>query len=331
MPKVAIHCKASVSDGMGHIYRQVNLANELSKQGWEISFHIPHFEPAINLLIKFGFTPVLTNRITSTSEDSNKYFDLAILDLQNTTESLIYSIKKFVPRIVSFEDLGSGRNHADILIDCNLAPSESKKLASNTRALFGPDYSALHPDFAYYNLRPRKFNSSFESALITMGATDPQELTLSLTQLILNEKKNLKLTVLTGHKAVNSSQFDELASKFKSLNLSGPVSNMAKTLWEHEVVVCSGGITLHEAVAVGTPAFVINQVEHQQVKARFVEKSGAAINLGLGNQYKKEKLRETLTWGKPALESMSVKGKKLIDGRGIFRVAEAITKLLKDQ
>ena len=50
MPTVAIHPKASISDGMGHIYRQINLANELKKQGWEISFYIPNFVPAINLL-----------------------------------------------------------------------------------------------------------------------------------------------------------------------------------------------------------------------------------------------------------------------------------------
>ena len=59
MPKVAIHCKASKSDGMGHIYRQINLANELRKQGWEISFYIPYFAPAAELLNRSQFTPTL--------------------------------------------------------------------------------------------------------------------------------------------------------------------------------------------------------------------------------------------------------------------------------
>ena len=329
MPKVAIYCKASISDGMGHIYRQVNLANELSKQGWEVSFYIPHFAPAIDLLTRCGFTPTLVDPEALISEYFNKFYDVAILDIQDTTESLICSIKKFIPWIVSFEDLGPGRNHTDILIDCNLAPSESKKLTFDTRTLFGIDYSVLHPDFADYHERPREFNASLQSVLITMGATDPQGLTLPLTQLLLKEKKDLKLTALTGHNTTSASQFDELASQFKSLNLSGPVSNMAKTLWEHEVVICAGGVTLHEAIAVGTPAFVISQTEHQQSKARFVEKSGAAVNLGVGNEYDIEKLREALGLGKTKLESMSLKGKKLIDGRGVFRVTEAITQLIK--
>ena len=162
-----------------------------------------------------------------------------------------------------------------------------------------------------------------------MGATDPQSLAFPLVQLILQEKKDLKLTVLIGHNTTNMPQFNELLTQFKSLNVLGPVSNMAQILWEHEAVVCAGGVTLHEAAAVGTPAFVINQAEHQQTKARFVEKSGAAINLGLGKKYDVEKLRNALGLGKPALELMSSKGKQLIDGRGISRVAEAMTKLIK--
>ena len=189
MPEAAVHCKASISEGMGHIYRQVNLANQLSKQGWEITFYVPYFEPAVNLLERSGFIPTLIDPNALISEYFNKFFDLAILDIQDTTESLIYSIKKFCPQIASFEDLGSGRNHVDILIDCNLASPESKKLTLGTRALFGADYSVLHPDFADYHGRPREFSASLQSVLITMGATDPQGLTLPLTQLLLKEKR----------------------------------------------------------------------------------------------------------------------------------------------
>ena len=104
---------------------------------------------------------------------------------------------------------------------------------------------------------------------------------------------------------------------------------MAQMLWGHDVVICSGGVTLHETISVGTPAFVINQVEHQQTKARFVEKSGAAINLGMGIQYDVEKLREALNFKKHVLELMSLKAKQLIDGRGLCRIIDAMNKLMK--
>ena len=104
---------------------------------------------------------------------------------------------------------------------------------------------------------------------------------------------------------------------------------MAQILCEHDAVICSGGVTLHVAIAVGTPAFVVNQAEHQQTKARFVEKSGAAINLGMDNQYDTEKLRKALNFSKNELESMSLQAKQLIDGRGLFRVVDTMDKLIK--
>mgnify|MGYP003313590537 CR=1 FL=1 len=112
MPSVAIHCKASISDGMGHIYRQINLANELKKQGWEISFYIPNFAPAIDLLTQAEFTLVITDPKSSVAEYLDKFFDFVILDIQDTTESLVCSVKKCTRWIASFEDLGIGRNHA---------------------------------------------------------------------------------------------------------------------------------------------------------------------------------------------------------------------------
>jgi len=329
MPTVAIHCKASISNGMGHVYRQFNLANELRKRGWQITFYIPNFSPAIDLITKSGFPTIVTGFESSIPENLGKLFDFFILDMQNTTESLVHALKKYARWIVSFEDLGTGRNYVDILVDCNQGKSESKNISSNTKGLFGADYSLLHPDFHHYHKQSRAFNISLKSLLITMGATDPKNLTLPLTHFLLQEKNYIKLTVLVGYNANNSSELNKLSNKFESLNILDPISNMAQILWEHDAVVCSGGITLHEAIAVGTPAFVVNQVAHQQTKARFVEKSGAAINLGIGTQYDVKKLREALNFRKQKLESMSLKGKQLIDGQGVFRVIEAMNKLTK--
>ena len=329
MPNVAIHCKASVADGMGHIYRQINIAKELKKRGYEISFYVPEFTPAINLLTQSQFTPRLINQESSITKCLDKFFDFIILDMQDTTESLVSSIKQFARQIVSFEDLGTGRNYVDLLIDCNLVSSESKNIHSNTKALFGPEYSVLHPDFSHYHKLPRNFNTSINSLLITMGATDPQKLTLPLTKLFLKKKNIINLTVLTGHNTTNTSKLNELSVQFKSLNILKPIPNIAQTLWEHDAVVCAGGITLHEAIAVGTPAFVINQAKHQQTKALFIEKLGAAINLGLGREYDIKKLEKAISLKKPELESISLKGKNLIDGQGIFRVTDSMINLAK--
>ena len=99
---------------------------------------------------------------------------------------------------------------------------------------------------------------------------------------------------------------------------------MAQTLFDHSAVFCAGGVTLHEAMAVGTPAFVINQVSHQVEKADRAEKQGAAMNLGMAESWDKNRLPVILESSPDILKKMSQAGKSLIDGKGLKRVADAI-------
>ena len=99
---------------------------------------------------------------------------------------------------------------------------------------------------------------------------------------------------------------------------------MARILANHDVVFCSGGVTLHEAMSVGTPAIVINQAPHQEEKAEFAEKAGAAINLGRTKSWDENRLTGIFKLGRKNLEDMSMAGKKYIDGKGLKKVVEAI-------
>ena len=77
-------------------------------------------------------------------------------------------------------------------------------------------------------------------------------------------------------------------------------------------------------MCLGTPAFVINQVDHQEDKAKKAANQGAAINLGLANSWDKNRLSEIFNLDSKVLQKMSDAGKKRIDGKGLKKVADAI-------
>ena len=107
------------------------------------------------------------------------------------------------------------------------------------------------------------------------------------------------------------------------------ISEIAQTLFAHDIVFCAGGVTLHEAMAVGTPAFVINQVQHQADKANRAEILGAALNLGMTESWAENRLPEILQSSRKILEKASQAGKSMIDGKGLKRIVDAIEELLK--
>jgi spore coat polysaccharide biosynthesis predicted glycosyltransferase SpsG len=155
-----------------------------------------------------------------------------------------------------------------------------------------------------------------------LGGTDPHSLTSLLADKLLQIQPNLSITLLAGPGCKNIPALKDRQSE--TVKLLESTSQMAQTLFDHSVVFCSGGITLHEAMAVGTPAFVINQVSHQAEKAGCAEKQGAAMNLGMAESWNENRLPEILKSSPEILERMSQAGKSLIDGKGLQRVTEAI-------
>jgi len=185
----------------------------------------------------------------------------------------------------------------------------------------------LAPEFETLHAKKRQFNGPIDSVLITLGGTDPHSLTPLLADKLLQIQPNLSMTLLAGPGCKNIPALKDRQSE--TVKLLESTSEMAQTLFDHSAVFCSGGVTLHEAMAVGTPAFVINQVAHQSEKADRAEKQGAAMNLGMAESWNENRLPEILKSSPDILEKMSQAGKSLIDGKGLQRVADAIEHFLK--
>ena len=322
MAKIGISCKTSFPQGMGHLVRQTHIAKILRNRGAEITFFIPNYPPAQVWLDRCQFPRKTLNDPLALTEKETGPLDLIILDIQDTPSAFIRKIRQNKKPVVSFEDLGEGRNHVDLLIDCNLGEENSVGLPVQT--LFGYPYSVLAQEFETLHSKKRELNGSIESVLITLGGTDPHSLTSLLADKLLQIQPNLSMTLLAGPGCKNIPALKDLETQNETVKLLESTSQMAQTLFDHSAVFCAGGVTLHEAMAVGTPAFVINQVSHQVEKADRAEKQGAAMNLGMAESWNEGRLPEILESRPETLEKMSLAGKKLIDGKGLKRVADAI-------
>jgi spore coat polysaccharide biosynthesis predicted glycosyltransferase SpsG len=321
MAKISILCTASFSHGMGHLVRQSHIAKILQSRGNEITIFIPDYSPAQIWLDQCGFPH-------QTSSDLDKVCgDLIILDVQDTTAAFIKKLRQEKVSVISFEDLGDGRNHVDLLVDCNLDEEKSTELPVQT--LFGNNYAVLAEEFDAYHSKPRVFKNTIESVLVTFGGTDPHSLTPTLAEKLLHIQPGLSITLLAGLGNENIPALKYLANKHEKVKLMESTSEMAQTLFAHDIVFCAGGVTLHESMAVGTPAFVINQVQHQADKANRAEKQGAALNLGMADSWADNRLPEILQSNPKILEKMSQAGKSMIDGKGLKRIVDAIEELLK--
>jgi UDP-N-acetylglucosamine:LPS N-acetylglucosamine transferase len=100
-----------------------------------------------------------------------------------------------------------------------------------------------------------------------------------------------------------------------------------RLLRSHRLVISSGGNTLYEAAATGTPTFVTWEDPHEEEQALAFMAAGATRVLGQGTKIDVGVVREMI--GK-ALESpqmlstMAQEGRRLVDGHGARRIVQAI-------
>ena len=95
------------------------------------------------------------------------------------------------------------------------------------------------------------------------------------------------------------------------------------------IAVSSSGVTSYELAALGIPAFLMVTAENQRRNARAFAKSRAAILAGSMEHLKAERLATAIVklWRNPAKQKFySRNARKLIDGKGASRLAEAIRK-----
>jgi UDP-2,4-diacetamido-2,4,6-trideoxy-beta-L-altropyranose hydrolase len=330
MTKIAILCKAGFLTGMGHVVRQIHLGRVLRSRGMDIEFIITDHPPSIELLRRENFSAKIVAKEEDLPGELAATYDLALLDIQDTKKDFIDALRERSRKIMSFEDLGDGRNHVDLLVDCNLEPEQAQYLKPPVKALFGLPYSVLAEEFGQYHRRKKIFSESLETLLVTMGGTDPNNLTTQLARCFLQSRKKTSITFVAGPGFQKISSLAELVSSVQSFQVLHQPGNMAELLFHHQAACCSGGVTLHEALAVGTPAFVISQVMAQQEKTRPLEKRGTAIDLGLAKDFDSNKISKIWELTKAQLENMSAKAKELVDGQGIVRVADEVIALVSN-
>ncbi len=319
-----IRVKVSHQAGFGHWVRQCHLAKALAKSGFKVTLFPDDYERLGPAPEGIGLTPVKSQ--DEFLELLPAETDLAILDIHETTPGFISKIRTSAKYVVGFEDLGSGRNHLDGLIDSNLPPQSSDEVSENVATLFGWNYSLLAPEYETASKTPRDFSKGIHSLLVTMGGTDPNNLTSKVVVPLLENLPGLKITVVSGPGFIANETFSKLLKNPQLKNQIQPES-LAPLFLEHDAVVCAGGVTLHEALASGTPAFVIPQVTHQEILAKRLEGKGATRLTGSPGKVDKEMLIKALQTIPTNLHSMSGAGRELIDGCGLKRIVDFLKKL----
>ncbi len=286
--RIAFRVDGSREVGLGHVYRALTLAYELTEH--DIVFICDVDQPlGIERLHAANMKVV---EITSESDllswlDDNP-IDVFVNDTLDTTAEYVRAVKQRVGRFVSFEDMGPGAAEADAVVNAIYEGA-----SPNTNAYSGSRYVCLRDEFLAAT--PSDMTERVNRILVTFGGTDPLRLTERLYRIARKwaaepDAPAFDFVLGPGCNAEGVESAPEL-----NIEVARDVKRMSDHMKHAQLAVCSQGRTTFELAAMGTPALVLAQNERETLHS-FAQMGNGFINLGLGSEVSDADVESALRW-----------------------------------
>ncbi|MDM8542139.1 UDP-2,4-diacetamido-2,4,6-trideoxy-beta-L-altropyranose hydrolase [Desulfococcaceae bacterium HSG9] len=266
-------------------------------------------------------------KILSVLSDEKENTGWLVLDGYHFDTAFQKAIRDKGIRLLVIDDMNHlSHYHADVLLNQNIhAPTLKYSCDEDTIPLMGCKYVMLRREFLEYREWKRVISEKAAKILVTMGGSDPDNVTLKIIQALnLMNDTELEVKFVVGPVNPNIESIrKELSRSNFTYNLLSNVKNMPELMAWTDVAISAAGSTCWELCLSGVPFLGIISAENQRGIAKGLDHAGAAKCLGWHEDLSPTDIAQSLLKvmvNKRKMEQMSEQGKYLVDNRGSKRI-----------
>lgn len=322
---VCFRTKGSHKQGMGDVTGSLAIADELLRRGFSPSFIIDNDAEAVQAVSSAGFRIEAVVTGEEEAAYAGRHFNAIVVNQLNTPYETLRVIKRHCEMLVTIDDTGdASRGLADLRIN---------PLYYDEGALCDTGYIPLHPEFQEAHGMEREVSDELRHILVTMGGSDTYGLIPQIIRMLSAYPSSTYITVITGPAFKHDKELQEaLADAERAFTVYHSVDAAGMRRWMQwaDAAICAAGNTLFEMACCGTPAAVLCGEPHEEETAYRLQSLGFGIVMPFSPALNKELLKESLERlaSRKMREAQSVQGRKLIDGKGIIRIVDALERLM---
>lgn len=224
------------------------------------------------------------------------------------------------------------RYHTDILLNQNInAERLNYRCNPDALLLLGSRYALLRSEFlAWQGQRQRQTPEVARKILITLGGSDPDNITLKIIQALQQvDLPDLEVKVVIGPANPHLLRLQQaIEHSTGNLQLVTAAGNMPDLMAWADLAISSAGSTCWELAFMGVPSLLLILADNQRSVAFGMADAGAAILLGQGEEATPEKvavLLVNLIRDRRRRARLAERAQALIDGNGAERIFLSIT------
>lgn len=308
--------------GLGHLERMLALADALRTHA-SVSLILPEGDALLRRRVEDrGHMAVAVPGETATrvqaAIDGTRSVDLVVLDGYVFDAEMQTRLRERAPLTV-VDDLG-------LPADCDLAvnPSpggERLRPTGATTFLGGADYALLRAAFAEARERVLRQGRASRTVLVSTGATDVDGIGGRVVAELLETDPSVEVMRVVGPETRDAHAADQ-----PRLHVLVAPTGLAEALAQATLYVGAAGTTAVQAACVGIPAVINDVVVNQSAQAAALAEAGCAVVVD------SDDLARTcvrLLEDPARCDAMANRGRDLVDGRGAWRVADAVRRLVR--
>jgi spore coat polysaccharide biosynthesis predicted glycosyltransferase SpsG/CMP-N-acetylneuraminic acid synthetase len=330
-PRILFRADGGRRIGMGHVYRSLAIADALVQASQAEAAFLMSGEHAegIAAVSRAGYpVRVASDTRLETQLQHIRDFAPAILinDLQTLDDAYLRALSHLgcttVNLVDTLDDLEVTEHYKQVIVSVMNAERETPEGFYG-----GPEFAILR---SHFQGRPKELRQQPRLLLLSFGGSDPQGLTLLALRATRDLPASVEVVAVTGPAFADQKRLEALVAglpRAPRLVHAAPGGHIADLMQEADVVVCSGGMSVYEIAALGTPGIVLGQNAREDERMRGFATKGTLQYLGLGTEVSEAALRQAilgLLEDAPRRRAMSERGRALVDGMGAARTAELV-------
>lgn len=281
--------------GMGHVFRSLMLAHEISNHKVFFICTKESELAASNIAARDYKTAIQKGELWEDVLALGP--DLVINDMLDTSSEYMERLKAARIPVVNFEDEGPGSLLADQVVNALYEVPESvEKGADPTRFLYGHRYFCLRDEFL--QAEQNVFRAEPKCVLITFGGTDLPDYTRRTLDVIepLCRERGVAVRVVTGpgyaHRDELVRHIAEIGNPL--LRFEYATNIMSRMMEGVDLAVCSAGRTVYELAHMRIPSIVLAQHE-REARHTFARADHGFVYMGVMRQFNAQRLRTIFT------------------------------------
>lgn len=328
-PRILFRVDGGASLGMGHVYRSLAVADALrATSRAEIAFLMQAEPPeGLGVVSAAGYNVRLVDGRHKRWIDAISDYapDVLVNDLPRLDAAYLEPLSHVgattVNLVDTLDDLEKTEAYAQLIVSVMHEDRETPEGFYG-----GPAYAILREHF---HGRGKEIRDVPRFVLLSFGGSDPQGYTVRAALALQDLPAEIEIVAVAGPAFSHHAPFVAAASSFRRpVRLISQVgAHIADLMQDADLVLASGGMTVYELAALGTPAIVIAQNTREEKRMVAFAAHGTIEYLGLGTDVPDAAITEAVhrLLGDPARRrEMSRRGRALVDGLGASRAAELV-------